>query len=268
MLYKHIKLDRADFKVQYFSNIYDFTTYLDQSKVSNIFKCEDLSSQDYGSWHGTNTYNEAQELLSHGWLPEASALSKKLPISSTLSPASKRTNIYSVAGFQASVPRYLQGVPTNMISQRKSVQKQKVVVLNRSIVFSASWSAKKIEEEGIKALQVVKALEGNGFRVKLNVMTVHTIGYGKTESAVAVICVKKPDEPLNLSKIAFPIAHPAMLRRLAFKWLENFQEITNRSFTSGYGSAREDLYKNIMPKGEHLMPSEIGDVEKYIKTLI
>jgi len=208
MNYKDTTVGINRFQVQSFNSIYDFTTYLDSSSVSNIFKGATLSSQEKSysdNWNGTQYYNEAQELLAHGWTPEASALSKKIPLGSTMSQASKRTNIYSTVGFQASVPRYLQGVPTNMISSHKTMQKQKVIVLNRSIVFASGWTSHKIESEGIKALQVIKALEGNGFRVKLNVFTIHNVG---NDNAVMTICIKKPDEPLNISKIAFPIAHP------------------------------------------------------------
>jgi len=280
MNYKNtITSDNYNFKVQNFASIYDFTSYLDSATLSPIFKYEDLDSiaRDYnGGWSGTKTYEEAQELLSHGWLPEAAALAKKVPLSSTLSTAAKRTNIYSTVGFQASVPRYLQGIPSNMINQHRTVQKQKIIILNRSIAFNSNWSAAKIEAEGVKALQVVKALEGNGFRVKLNVVALHYVsswsgGYGgKTQHDVAAmtICIKKPDEPLNISKIAFPMAHPAMLRRLDFKWLESFQEFTNKDITSGYGSAEVRLYSKIMPKGEHLMPNEIGDIERYVKSLL
>ena len=268
--------DGFDFKIQTFDSIHDLTDYLSKATPSAIFRHGDCSSQmqtsDYG-WYGTKNYQEAQDLLTGGWLPEAAVLAKKIPVSSVMGQTIKKTANYSVVGFQASVPRYLQGLPTNMINYRNTPQKQKIVVLNRCITFNASWSSAKIEAEGIKALQVIQALEGNGFRVKLNIIAINGIkgrnGWNKSNSDVAVakICVKKPEEPLNLSKIAFPLAHPAMLRRISFKWLESFHEVTNDIFEATYGTAFVEWYSKIMAKGEHLMPNEIGNVDLYVKRI-
>lgn len=267
MRYLEKRFNGDTFRIQEFDSLGDFTGYLETAKPAKHFarrgKASSQEVDDYDNWHGTRTYGEALDLTQHGWLPAAEKLSKKLPVASTLGTAKAKRNEFNVVGFQASVPRYLQGIPTNMVNQKVIAQKQKIIVLNRSVVFPANWSSERIMSEGIKALQVVQMIESQGFRVKMNVFTCQQ---RDEEIAVARVCVKKPDERFSLAKIAFPMAHTGFLRRLMFKWVESFQELQN-DFTGGYGFAVGERYKDIAEKSEVVLPSEISNVEEYVKNL-
>lgn len=183
------------------------------------------------SFTGTHDYNEAENLLLHGWVEESEKLNEMLKLKTLKEKSVKNT--YDVAGFQCSVPRYLQGIPTNMINQKIVTKKQKVITITKNISYSAYVSKEAIEEESVKVLQLVNNLEKQGYRVILNV-TITT----KSRKENIILCnkvrIKNASERLNLSKVSFPMVHPSYLRRIMFKWIETF-EYTTKSFDTNYG---------------------------------
>lgn len=180
---------------------------------------------------GTNDYNEAENLLLHGWVEESEKLNEMLKLKVLKEKSVK--NIYDVAGFQCSVPRYLQGIPTNMINQKVITKKQKVITITKNISYSTYVRKETIEEESVKVLQLVNSLEKQGYRVILNVTMIC-----KSKKGGIILCnkvrIKNASERLNLSKISFPMVHPSYLRRILFKWIETF-EYTTKSFDTNYG---------------------------------
>lgn len=183
------------------------------------------------SFTGTNDYSEAENLLLHGWVEESEKLNEMLKLKAIKEKSVK--NIYDVAGFQCSVPRYLQGIPTNMINQKVVTKKQKVITITKNISYSACVKKETIEQESIKVLQLVNNLEKQGYRVILNVTLIT-----KSKNENIILCnkvrIKNASERLNLSKISFPMVHPSYLRRILFKWIETF-ECTTKQFNKSYG---------------------------------
>lgn len=253
-------------KLQEFDSIHEFTDYLDKAPTSAIFKRAGANSSQTGSESFTNSksYQDAEEIFQNGWTTFAQKLSKRIPITTKTAPATKSRPTYSVVGGQASVPRYIQGIPTNMIDRRQVIQKQKIIVINKDICYSAGVSAREIEEEGVKALQIIQGLEGKGYRVRLNMCWATKNG---RETMALRVTVKKPEERLSLNKIAFPIAHPSMLRRIGFKWLETNPYLTNPDFTFGYGRPETHSLQAILDKKEIFLPNFIPDVDKFIDGL-
>lgn len=183
------------------------------------------------SFTGTNDYSEAENLLLHGWVEESEKLNEMLKLKAIKEKSVK--NIYDIAGFQCSVPRYLQGIPTNMINQKVVTKKQKVITITKNISYSACVKKETIEQESIKVLQLVNNLEKQGYRVILNVTFIT-----KSKNENIILCnkvrIKNASERLNLSKISFPMVHPSYLRRILFKWMETF-ECTTKQFNKSYG---------------------------------
>lgn len=186
------------------------------------------------SFTGTNNYNEAENLLLHGWTEESEKLNEMLKLKTLKTSKEKSVkNIYDAAGFQCSVPRYLQGIPTNMINQKVVTKKQKVITITKNISYSACVEKETIEKESIKVLQLVNNLEKQGYRVILNVTLIT-----KSKKENIILCnkvrIKNAGERLNLSKISFPMVHSSYLRRIIFRWIETF-EYTTKSFDINYG---------------------------------
>lgn len=201
--------------IREFSSIGELVSFLDTTPANGKYG-RDSETNRYDFAH-THSYKEAMDLLLRGWTEAADKMTRKLKTLPQPAPVKRQKSVYSVAGHTASVPRYLQGVPTNMIASAPDRRKQPVVVINHSIAYSGWWDASNILKEGIKALQVVQAIEASNRNVKLNIVC---IAEDRGQKRGFKVTIKQPGERLNISKMAFPLAHPSMLRRMYFKYAE------------------------------------------------
>lgn len=254
------------YKEMSFSDIADMNNFLATTEINAHFKKKGELSSVLGEYGFTKTRSleEAETMLRVGWPKMAEKLAKAVKPSVATSTVKRPKPTYGLVGGQASVPRYIQGIPTNMVDRKMEAQKQKIIVINKDIAYNAGVRAFEIEEEGIKALQIIRALEGKGFRVKLNLCWASESGQ---ECLAFKVCVKKPEERLSLAKIAFPIAHPSMLRRIGFAWMERNPYQTESGFCWGYGRPANSRLALNMEKKEILLPAFIPDVDNFVKNL-
>ena len=206
-----------------YSSLSEFITDIN-SLPNNRFFADRSSSQrkerEGGNWYKTMDYQQATYLLTHGWDAAAEKMAQKVKLSNTISTVSRTSKpAFGVVGSQASVPRYLQGIPTNMVSRQTVYAKQRVVTITKGISYNSRYTADQILNECVKALQIVQSMENGGQRVRLNVMLAVTCDDSKY-AHICKVCLKQPDERLNISKMSFAMAHPSMLRRFFLKWSE------------------------------------------------
>ena len=226
------KINSNDYKIymEEYNSISEFVQTIN-SRSQNPNMTSVQSENGTYKFTGTNDYDEAENLLLHGWTEESEKLNEMLKLKALKERSVKNT--YDVAGFQCSVPRYLQGIPTNMINQKVVTKKQKVVTITKNISYSTYVRKETIEEESVKVLQLVNSLEKQGYRVILNVTLIT-----KSKNENIILCnkvrIKNASERLNLSKVSFPMVHSSYLRRIMFRWIETF-EYTTKSFDTNYG---------------------------------
>lgn len=235
-----------------FNGLNEFEGYITNTPLNETFRWEKLSSVD-GSFHFTQThnYNEAQALLKNGWNDMAKELTTKLNvIKNQVVDAQVQKIMYDVVGFQASVPRYLQGIPTSMVNKKAVPVKQRVITLNKDISYNCGITTKDIIDSSVQVLQLIKKIEAQGVRVNLNL--VWGVTGGDTKEVVK-IRLKSANERLNVSKLAFPLVHPSMLRRLMFRYIETAPTIT-KSYTWGYGSPMDGSQLKTYCKDEYVLP--------------
>lgn len=263
-------VDRNNIYITEYSSLSEFISDINSLPNNQFYANRELSSQrresENGDWYKTVDYRQATYMLTHGWDAAAEKMAEKVKMTTPIQAVSRTSKpAYGVVGSQASVPRYLQGIPTNMVSRQTTYAKQKVVTITKGISYSGWWSADAILRECIKALQIVQSMENNGQRVRLNVMLSSTQCTGGTNHSICKVCVKQPDERLNISKMSFALAHPSMLRRFFFKWIEVDPFIT---FDLG-GSYGVPSYRSIIDKGlaenEYYIPEKIDDMDELIK---
>jgi hypothetical protein len=247
-----------------YDSITDYTNHILHTKVNQVFYTNDKSKlgSETNSYEfaKTRSFKQALELLNKGWIPESEKLNEKLPLITKHDNSYQSKSVYSVVGSTPSVPRYLQGIPTNMITRVPHIQKQKIVVINKSLGYSAAWSTQEIERESIKALQLIQILEQKGYRVKLNIV----LKSQRREKVQCKVCIKKPDERFSLSKMAFPLVHPSMLRRLMFRWIEIIPTLTDMEFHFSYGTPATPE----VPEKEYLLPHSIANIKEFIKNTL
>ena len=248
-----------------FDSLAEFYDYICKTPFNEAFRWANHSSvTGSAGWTKTESFEEAVELFKNGWSDMASNLVQKLKvIENKTQPKMRPKSTLSVQGYQAVVPLYLQGVPTNMIDKRMVPIKQKVITLNKSIDYSGGTTANTIVDESIKAMQIVKKLEAQGYRCNLNIV----LGSSKNKKGFFVkVRIKSANEKLNISKLAFPLVHPSMLRRLFFRFIEVYPNIT-KDFVNGYGAPSTSEELRQIFKGEHLLPNFIMKDVNNINTI-
>lgn len=262
-----IEYNKVDIDVISYKSIQEFYNYLISTPINKSFRWEKLKSVENGfSFTGTESFDEAVDLLKNGYKEGSFKLQKRLKVEETkMALVTKRKTVYGVQGYQPCVPLYLNGVPTNMITTINKPVKQKIVVLNKDISYNAFFTKEEIEEESIKAFRIIRKLESQGYRCELNVVlgtSEHFVRNRKNLRAFACrVRIKSADERLNVSKMAFPLIHPSMLRRLYFRFIEVYPDVT-KPFVSGYGSPLSSNTLRELYDG-YLLPKKIDiDVDK------
>ena len=212
----------------------------------------------------TNNFEEAKDLLLHGWEYGTKEIKAKVEAKET-GVATKQKSVYDVVGYQASVPRYLQGIPTNMVNKVNMKQKNKVITINKCATYAWKTKPQVIINESVKVLQLINRLEKQGYRVNLNVV----FGTNAINKTITKVRIKSSSQRLNIKQVAFPLVHPSMLRRIIFAVWERLEENNNDVFKWGYGIViGEDELKQYTNKGEYIIPpilyeKEITDIDKY-----
>lgn len=222
--------------VQCFDSINEFYQYISKTPFNETFQWSAHRSVECGiafeSFSKTRSFEQAVELLKNGWDDMAKQLQNKIASKDVnVQMVQIQKSVLSVQGFQPVVPLYLAGVPQNMVSKQMQPVKQKVVNITKSINYSAFVSSDKIVEESIKVMQLVRKLERQGIKCNISVALGVEAG-GRT--LVCKIKVKNASERLNVSKLAFPLVHPSMLRRLLLRYIEVCPD-TIGAFRDGYG---------------------------------
>lgn len=238
--------------IREFDSLNEFENYITNTPLNETFRWQKLSSTD-GSYGFTQThsYEEATKLFKDGWSSMAQDITKKLKvIQNQVVDAHVQKVLYDVVGFQASVPRYLQGIPTSMVNKKLVPVKQRVITLDKDISYNCGITTAQIIEASVQTLQLIKKIEAQGIRVNLNLVWGVTAGDTKE---VAKIRLKSANERLNISKLAFPLVHPSMLRRLCFRYLEVAPTVT-KSYTWGYGAPMDGSQLKTYCKDEYVLP--------------
>lgn len=244
--------------IQY-ESLKEFYDYLCATPFNEAFRWDRHGSVENGyKFTQTNSFDEAVNLFKNGWSEMAGKLVQKLKVAEEKTVAMpKARNKLDVCGYQAIVPLYLQGVPNNMMNKKITPVKQKVITLNKSIDYNAMTSTEEILDESIKAMQIIKKLESQGYRCNLNIVLGTTAGYGKeAKQFVVKIKIKSASEKLNISKLAFPLVHPSMLRRLMFRFIEVYPKVT-KAFVHGYGHPAYSGELRKLFADEYLLPNFI-----------
>lgn len=254
-----INIGKRNVKVKLFDGISDLVTHCKTAPINTQSFTKLSSNTKSSSFTLTDSYNEAERLLLNGWSQGAEKLTKSLKIANTQTQSKEvKKAIFDIVGFQASVPRYLQGVPTNMVNKKVVKKKQSVITLVKSITYLGGVSTSQIMEDSVKFLQIVQAIEAKGVRVNIDVFF-HSINGG--EEMMMRLPIKKASERLNVSKMSFPLLHPSFLRRIIFRAMETEMRVKS-NWSSGYGTtgSKEQVDK-LLKENEYFIPVLISQKE-------
>lgn len=207
-----------------------------QSRAITDSSFEDMRKEASQKWHGAD-YDGAMNLLKNGYQPTVDAL--KGVFKANVSGEGKRFKFQnSPVGFAPIVPLALMGVPNSMLDMRMKPIKAKVVDVYIDMTCSAGTSSDAIMKASKKVLSAVIELEQQGYRFNLYSCT----GYFDSSSGDAVcVKVKSAEQPLDLKRVSFPMAHTAFFRVLGFDWYSKFPL---GKYRFGYGHAAYFEFKS------------------------
>jgi hypothetical protein len=183
-------------------------------------------------WSGTHTYQDAENTMLNGYKEPLEKMKKAILKIGQQDQNARPRSKNDFIGYAPNVPNYLMNVPINMINRDRIAPKVNTIHLTYSICTASHTTPEDMIKGGINFISLVNSLEKQGYRVKIDIIFT-TVENGTTASVS--LTLKEYSQATNLLKLAFPLVHPAMLRRFAFKWLETTPELKEKGFLYGYG---------------------------------
>lgn len=238
-----------------FSSINHLMNYIENTPLNKNNRWSELSSsgRDYSGWYMTENFEEALDLLKNGYDAGTEELRIKLQCETNQDTQFIKKMCMDVVGFQPCVPNYLMGIPQNMFNQKLVAKKQKIITINKCVDYSGRVSSKEILEYSVRTLRIIQELERQGFAVNLNIID----GYSSMdEKEIIKVRIKNSNERLNLAKLAFPLLHPSMLRRIMFRYVEVSDTTPYRTSSSGSssigGCVGDYIYETILKEEKEI----------------
>ena len=260
-----------------FDSLMDFYSLVEANKGQciNFFKSGSSCSSENGSlsFTGTSSIDEALYLAKHGWQTGVEKLNSEIKIQSQ---GDTYKNVYDIVGGHVSVPRFLNGYPTNMIRKIPEPRIDKVITLVKVNNYNCGYNTDTIIKNSVKFIQLIQKLEADGYRCNVDLIYgtsgEHCDMTGNSGMIITRFRIKRSSERLNVMKMSFPLAHPSMQRRLYFKLMEMDEVIkeTSLGHDIGYGypvfnSERvgREIMKKYLKPNEYFVPLIIDDINNF-----
>lgn len=236
---------------KYFKSVTEFSAFLNNGTTQAGFS-EKSKRKDY-SFTQTNSYEEAEQLLMYGAADiqkriEAAGVSR---VRAQIKKTRPQRKIFAnVVGAAAHVPNYIAGLPCSMIDARKKRVPAKVLTVAWNCTASGSTDADEIIKASAAFLGAVLILEASGIRcnvVLCEMSSEHTQGRGEKEAFA--VRIKDSRQPLDTLKCAYTMAHPSMLRRHLFRFVEVLEGLPSTwSSSYGYVIHEENIERELLNK--------------------
>ena len=208
----------------------------------NLYYSYTLSSNAESSTFYFDTFDEALKALKYGWEDGRCQLESKVKELNLRTNETKKIKYeYNVVGGNACVPRYLQGIPTNMIKSNMVSKETKVINIYKTAPYTSLVSAEEILEDAAKTVIIVNKLEELGYKVNLYITKLNENYRNKVKFGVRVK-IKDARMKLNLKKISFCIINPDMQRRMFWRLIELDPDLLEP--LGGYGRGIDNRIMN------------------------
>lgn len=167
-------------------------------------------------------YSEALECATRGgfWAKGAEKLQKvKLPALAITKQINEAILQSAPVGFAPNVGAYCAGLPDSMFALENSATPRPVCHIEVNATLSSEATEAQTYNRGRALLAVIKGLEANGISVSVTAY-VYSIDRDKANSMRLSVPVKRSNEALNASKLAFALCNAAFVRRLYCRAIE------------------------------------------------
>tara|TARA_R110002020_G_scaffold265840_1_gene480630 strand:+ start:62 stop:919 length:858 start_codon:yes stop_codon:yes gene_type:complete len=199
------------------------------------------------TWDMGADWDETLRLARDGWAKGLKRITDKrelLEIPESSDKSIQPQPIPAQAGDEVDVGLYLSGEPECMIEYQPEIIPSfgKVARIIVNLTSSCNVKAETYFQRGAAASLLVDALENCGIRCEVWGVFAYG-GYGRRNNLINShwwVPVKAADEPLEMDRLAFLLAHPATFRRLSFRLIEQLpRKQFKDNHESGYGSCME-----------------------------
>lgn len=225
------------------------------------------SNPDYSNWYQTKNLEEATTMLRDGWHKGRDLLIDGINVSNVnTSQLNAPHSSLDVAGACPFIPAVVAGDPLNMWALNEDANKTKpVVAFYQRLFYSSRVRSEHILNLGSAIISMIDKLEGAGYPTEIYV-------YNSTAKNFFTVKLKDAGEPLNIDRLAFPIAHPSMFRRIAFRLTETDPRLEYEP-SYGYASNPREGYipenSVVIPTTELRVQCEtVSNACNYVKSLI
>ena len=230
-----------------FESVSDFQRAINTREVHEFYK-DILSSENATkTFTGTESYEEAENLLLYG---DKSIAAKLVECNGKRMNEAKKSTIYnSPIGFVPNIPNYLLGRPDNMFAVKTQTYKScKVLNVCVNAITKCVVESEDILAFNKKLLNVVYTLEKRGYRLNLYVGVVAEFSKSKNIGA-CFIKVKDSGKLLNVTNVAYPLCNVSFARRHMFKWMETAKDIHGKFHGKLFRSVDQtkDVIKRLFP---------------------
>ena len=181
---------------------------------------EDESTKD---WDDDAGYKGAIELAEKGW-PAGVKKMKKFEVEAGENFDTLPAFSYDIAGAFPSVPAYCAGDPEHMALPVDLPNKpvcRMVVEIGKAFHIKAATSMRY----GVAILGAVNSLMMAGVTVVLDANWSGAFDYDQRDYSQWLIPLGGGGQVMDLDRLAYCLAHPALLRRIGFSYLERVKEL-------------------------------------------
>lgn len=202
------------------------------------------NTDERGGWYGTPSFAAARKLALNGWQEgreQIAKLTRNLEVR-LLSRIVREDVNYDVEGMAFDVARYLEGEPEHWARLEESTMQadsHKHVRIVMNTIVSGGVTTDVMIARGSVIAALVELLEYAGTRVEL------WAGFGARIRAGGrydlQVRVKAYDQPLDMARVAFALAHPSMSRRMGFALIEHAPAHLEKYLHGGYGAPEFEL---------------------------
>lgn len=238
----------------------DFNIIFRELGKSPVGGTQDINRDDrdsQGGFTGTKNYKEAESLALKGWVP-SNARNNNIFKANSKSKKMVRRTMTGPVGYAPHVPNAIAGRPDSMIYQKRIIEQQPSINILVNFSISANLTKEQIEQTSINLFSALQDTKINlcvgGFSKLFKSKRNREI------MAQAILVIKLTNE--SMAQRFFAVAHPAMLRRLFFRWLETVPGLKHQRFTSSYGHVGSFTQSDLQELG--LKEYKICNVKDFI----
>lgn len=201
------------------------------------------------SWDLGVGYDDALRMADTGWSEGARDFADKL---SALPPNEAEPEYcHDVAGYMPDVPLYCAGDPMHMMNEGHPQGRKPIVHLVINAVAAGMIGAQDYANYGAAMTAMIGQIEASGRQVELDLVFVTKLN--GPMRAVLGWKVKRAGDNVDLSAVAYSIAHPAAFRRIGFALIERTPRANQTMGLGHCGTLTKDLAGHINAEGAFLL---------------